>query len=161
MGTAASVRFPLMERLKGELNFSYFNVADDPDNGGESQLSLKYSAGHGKYINVYANRRWRGEDERGDTRDKVSLSSKWRIFEKFVFQTYGLWYRAKKQLEFGLKVERNDGNLDDPEYGYWGISITPHIDIRNANYRTELSFRKYDDDEKWQLQIRINALVGW
>ncbi len=181
-GSAASVRFPLYKKIKGEMDFSFFNVANDPDNGAKSQVSVKYDGGRGKYVNIYADRRWDGWDANGDTKDKVSVSSKFRIFEKFTLQSYAymnwthyqegnwrngakvsetVWFRPQKTLEFGFKAERNDGNLDDPEYGYWGISLTPHINIRNANWKTEFSFRKYDNEQDWKLQMRINALIGW
>ncbi len=182
VGSSASLRFPVARKLTAEANIIYFNVSNTPDNGGKAQISVKYRPGKGKYINCYIDRRWDGWGEAGNTKDRVSTSWRWRFSRKVELQGYSsfnwyqyeddswrngyriyttVWYEPIRGFEIGLKPERNDGNIDDPEYGYWGISLTPRLDVAKVDWKTEFSFRKYDDEERWTLSLRVNALMGW
>ena len=65
-------------------------------------------------------------------------------------------------MELGLKLERRDSDIDDPDYGgYYTIAPVFKLDVGEISWRTEISLRKYDDESSWSTVARINAMVGF
>ncbi|MCD6595501.1 hypothetical protein J7L68_07495 [bacterium] len=181
LGGYASARFPISSRIKGEIKASYFNVNNYNDNGGEAYLGLKYSMGRKGYFNLYIDRRYDGGYST-TTKDKINFSSRWNINRKFSNKTYAylkssdydtywrneyrlstvFYYEPKKDMEFGIKLERRDSDIDDPDYGgYYTVAPVFKLDVGEINWRTELSLRKYDDESDWSAVARINAMVAF
>ncbi len=183
LGGYFSARVPITRRLRGEVKLTYFDVHASPKSGGAGYIAAVYDAGWSGYARTYAERRWDGWGATGTTRDKVGISLRWTPSERVTIRNYsyfrwnqysdGDWrnefrvsntvtFSLWRNFEVGVRAERQDYDVNDPQDGYWGIAVTPRIDIpRSADWKTELSFRRYDDAGSWSLQVRVNARVDF
>ncbi|RKZ27353.1 hypothetical protein DRQ29_03675 [bacterium] len=182
LGCYASAKFPLSSKIESRIKASYFQVTNYDDNGAEGYIGLKYKMGRKGYIDLYIDRRFDGWGATGTTKDKINLSARWNINRKFSNRTYAyfksndydtywrneyrisntFYYEPKRDMELGLKLERRDSDIDDPDYGgYYTIAPVFKLDVGEISWRTEISLRKYDDESSWSTVARINAMVGF
>ncbi|RKZ33586.1 hypothetical protein DRQ33_03960 [bacterium] len=184
LGSYLSASFYLMQNIKAYIKASFFQIANSKDNGGEIYLGFKYSMRRQGYINFYIDRKydgWSPSYTKGATKDKINLSIKWTPITQFYTKLYGyfkwndyyhywrnefrlsntFYYEPHDDIEFGLKLERRDSDIDDPECGYYTIAPVFNLDVGDVDWRTEFSFRKYDDESGWSLVAKINATTGF
>ena len=183
MGGYMSTRFPLGGDFRGEIRGIYYNVPNKGSHGGEGYISVKYSAGRRGYATLYIDRQIDHDYNGTDTKDKINLSIRWSPTAKIStkFYTYFRWgdydnstywrnsyrvsasayYRVRRKGEIGVRIERYDSDVDDPNIGYYTFLPSVRFNLGGIDWRTELSFRKYDDEDGISLVARVNAMTSF
>ncbi len=181
VGGYMSTRFPLGRKFRGEVRGIYYNVPNKDSHGGEGYVSINYSMGRRGYATVYIDRQIDHDQNGMDTKDKVNLTVRYKPTRKITIKFYSYFrsgeydnseywrnsyrvavaatYKFRKHAELGLRLERYDSDIDNPEVGYYTILPSIRFDFAGADWRTEFSFRKYDDESGVSLVARVSAMT--